>query len=297
MMINTIDAYLDQLREALSGSDAAIIQDALADAEEHLRTALENVQESQPENSQEKALERIIAEYGAPEEIADAYRDIEAYTRPALAPPIERRKGNVFARFFGIFIDARAWGALVYLLIAILTGIIYFTWAVMGISLALVFGLFIFGLLFAAFFLLSVKGLALMEGRVVEALLGIRMPRRTVFSPPDLNWRQRLVAQLTDKYTWSAVIYMVLQMPLGVIYFSLFIILIASSLMLIFIPILTSQFGLPMARINGLEYYAPVWSYPLLMISGIFVVTITMHLAKYIGNLHGRYAKFLLVGD
>ncbi len=297
MTIKSIDAYLIQLREALEGCDAAIIQDALTDAEEHLRTALDNVQESQHGNSQAESVGIIIADYGVPDEIADAYREIEVYTRPALAASPQRSQGNILARFFGIYINPGAWGAFVYMLIAILTGTLYFTWAVMGISLALVFGLFIFGLLFAAFFLLSVKGMALMEGRIVEALLGVRMPRRTVFAPPDLKWRKRLTAQLTDKQTWLIIIYMILQMPLGVIYFTLFVILIALSLTLIFIPIITSGFGLPVATINGIKYFAPVASYPFSVLLGIFMATFSLHFAKFLGSLHGRYAKKMLVGD
>ncbi len=112
MTINSIDAYLIQLREALEGCDAAIIQDALADAEEHLRTALENVQESQPGISQAESVGIIIADYGVPDEIADAYREIEAYTRPALAASPQRSQGNILARFFGIYINPGAWGPL-----------------------------------------------------------------------------------------------------------------------------------------------------------------------------------------
>jgi uncharacterized membrane protein len=297
MTINSIDAYLIQLREALEGCDAAIIQDALTDAEEHLRTALDSVQESQPGISQVESVGIIIADYGVPDEIADAYREIEAYTRPVLAASPQRSQGNILARFFGIYINPGAWGALVYMLITILIGTLYFTWAVMGVSLSLVFGLFIFGLLFAAFFVLSVKGMALMEGRIVEALLGMRMPRRTVFAPPDLTWRKRLTAQLTDKQTWLIIIYMILQMPLGVIYFTLFVILIALSLMLIFIPIITSGFGLPVAIINDTKYFAPVVSYPFSVLLGILMATFSLHFAKFLGNLHGRYAKKMLVGD
>ena len=36
-MNNQIDEYLNTLRKELAGSDPAIIQDALSDAEEHLR--------------------------------------------------------------------------------------------------------------------------------------------------------------------------------------------------------------------------------------------------------------------
>ena len=41
-MINSIEEYLNLLKIKLAGSDRATIQDALADAEEHLRAALES---------------------------------------------------------------------------------------------------------------------------------------------------------------------------------------------------------------------------------------------------------------
>lgn len=36
-MIKTVDEYLDKLKDELAGCDPSLIQDALADAEEHLR--------------------------------------------------------------------------------------------------------------------------------------------------------------------------------------------------------------------------------------------------------------------
>ena len=42
-MIKSVEDYLDLLKAELNGSDAATIQDALADAEEHLRAALGNL--------------------------------------------------------------------------------------------------------------------------------------------------------------------------------------------------------------------------------------------------------------
>ena len=41
-MIKSIEEYLDQLKTELQGSDAATIQDALSDAEEHLRACMQN---------------------------------------------------------------------------------------------------------------------------------------------------------------------------------------------------------------------------------------------------------------
>ena len=39
-MDNTVEGYLAELRTALTGADPALVQDALYDAEDYLRTAL-----------------------------------------------------------------------------------------------------------------------------------------------------------------------------------------------------------------------------------------------------------------
>ena len=101
---------------------------------------------------------------------------------------------SALGRFFGVYADSRAWGALLYMLIAFVTGIFYFTWVVTGLSLSVSFAIFIFGLPLALLFLLSVRGLALLEGRLVEALFGVRMPRRPLFTQQGLKWLERLKA-------------------------------------------------------------------------------------------------------
>ena len=76
----SIDEYLRQLRGALAGEDAALIQDALYDAEEYLRAEVA----AHPERSEADVLELIASTYGAPEEVAAAYRDTEAKVKAAL---------------------------------------------------------------------------------------------------------------------------------------------------------------------------------------------------------------------
>jgi hypothetical protein len=183
------------------------------------------------------------------------------------------------------------------MLISLVTGIIYFTWGTMGIAISISFSLFIFGLPLAIFFLYSVRGFALLEGRIVEALLGIRMPRRPLFYPKKMKWFERLKMQLLDKHTWLAIIYLLLQFPLGVVYFYLTVIVFAFSLSGIAIPILQGVFNLPVGNIDGVFYYAPSQVYPLLILLGFLLWTIYMHLAKFIGKLHGRYAKAMLVSE
>ena len=294
-MIKSIEEYLEQIKTEMQGSDAATIQDALADAEEHLRAALLNLKQDQPEGSEAEALIQVIEQYGTPEETASAYREVERRTSPALKQPA--RPTSFFGRFFGVYADPRTWGSLLFMFIALVTGIIYFTWAVTGLSLSIILSIFIFGLPLAILFLLSVQGLALLEGRLVEALLGIRMPRRPVFAQRGLKWLERLKALVADKRTWLSLLYLILQMPLGVLYFSLFTTLFVFEVGVIIIPIVQWVFGFPTYQVAGVGFYLPVWSLLLIQLGGILLLTLTMHLARGIGWLHGRYAKWMLVTE
>src|SRR6202789_4615022 len=79
----SIDLYLKQLLEELAGADAALIQDALYDAEEYLRAEVA----AHPDKSESDVLELIASTYGAPDEVASAYRDTEAKVKAAMTTP------------------------------------------------------------------------------------------------------------------------------------------------------------------------------------------------------------------
>jgi hypothetical protein len=128
-------------------------------------------------------------------------------------------------------------------------------------------------------------------------LLGVRMPRRSVFLQKGTTWFDRLKTNLSDKHVWLALIYFFFQMPLGVIYFTLIVTLFSLSIGLIAAPLVQSIMDFPIISIGVLRYYLPAWSTPLFLLVGFLIWTLTMHLAKLIGQLHGRYAKTFLVTD
>lgn len=294
-MFKTIEEYLDALKNAMKDADPALIQDAQADAREHLTNALEAVREKTPEVSQADALGKIIEEYGSPEETASAYREVERRTSPVLKQTVKPQ--SALGRFFGVYLDPRAWGALLYMLIAFITGIFYFTWAVTGVSLSVSLLILIFGLPLALLFLLSVRGLALLEGRLVEALLGVRMPRRPLFSHQGMKWMDRLKALLTDKATWLMLVYMVIQFVLGTAYFVAIVTVLSVSLSFLAIPVLQSVFHQGAIMMNNVRYSFPVWTYPLWMLGGFLLWTAFMNIARGVGQLHGRFAKWMLVSE
>src|SRR6201998_3087609 len=95
----SIDDYLRQLRAALEGQDPALIQDALYDAEEYLRAEVA----AHPDKSEPDVLELISTTYGAPEEVAAAYRDTEAKVKAALKTPapVTSAQSPGWGAFFG----------------------------------------------------------------------------------------------------------------------------------------------------------------------------------------------------
>lgn len=309
-MFESIEAYLDQLKRELAGCDPATIQDALSDAEEHLRTAYQQTRIDHPDAADTDVLRRIIDVYGEPADVAAAYSEAEVRTPPPLAPqtrPVQAAtpggesktapSPSIPSRFFGVFVDPRAYGSLFYMFFSLITGIIYFTWVTTGLSLSIGLIILVIGIPFIIVFLLSIQGIALVEGRIVEALLGVRMPRRPLFAGRHLGLWERLKILFTDKLSWTTIAYMVIQLPLGILYFTVFLTMLVLGLAGFAYPILYFVFDLPFVQLDGWEFYPPAWFIPALVIVGALWILVTMHAAKYVGRVHGALAKALLVRD
>ena len=291
----TIAEYLEQLRAALAGADPALIQDALYDAEEHLRAELQE----HPGLSQEDMLAKVVGSYGSPVEVAEIYRDQEIKIQRALRPPPPPKRHSLIGRFFGVAADPRTWGALFYMLLALATGIIYFTWVVTGISMSAGLAVLIIGIPFIVLFFGTVRGLSLMEGRIVETMLGVRMPRRPPYPVAGRSLMSRIGAMFTDARTWTTMLYMVLMLPLGIIYFTLTVTLLAVSIAFIGAPLAWTfgDFDHELANINwGYGAHVPTFGDALVLLAvGVLLLFATLHLVRGLGRMHGLIAKSLLV--
>jgi hypothetical protein len=295
-MSDAIRDYLDTLRRALAGSDPATVQDALADAEDHLRSAVAQLREAEGLDDGAAAA-RALDEYGAAAEVASAYRAYERLSAPRF-PSASREGAGMLLRFFGSLWDPRAWSALLFLLISLVTGIVFFYWFALSISLSLVFLLFIFGAPLAVLMLWASRGLLVVEGRMVEGMLGIRMPRRSpVRKKKGIGYRE-LWALLKDGHTWRALFYLLLKLPIGIVSFAILMVLLGYSLEMMAAPILIPIFDLPIVTTGRHVWYAPDWLLPLLFIAGFLDLVVTLHICKGLGRLQGRMARrFLLARD
>jgi uncharacterized membrane protein len=287
----TVEQYLARLRECLRDADPALVQDALYDAEEHLRAELAQ----HPGDGEPEVLARIVASYGAPEEVADAYRANEVKVQAALRTPKPRPRRTAIGRFFGVYADSRTYLALLYMLFALFTGVFYFTFTTVGITMSISLAILIVGIPFFLLFIGATRGIALVEGRIVEAMLGTRMPRRPVFPDRQTPLLTRIADMLKDPRTWGTLVYLVLMLPLGIFYFVFAVVGLSVSIAMILGPVVMLLWHLGIVSIDGVAQTSHPALLPLASILGIVLLTVTLHLSRGIGYLHGQLAKSLLV--
>ncbi len=291
----TINAYLAQLRQSLKGAPAGLVSDALADCEDHLR----NEMAQNPELTEKQILASVVETYGTPDEIAEEYRDMEKTIGgpfpPAEMPTEQRRFG-----FFNVVSDPRTYGALFYMLLSLATGIFYFCWITIGLSLSLGLAILIIGIPFFLLFIASVRVLSHVEGRIVEALLGVRMPRRLPSGPAaDEGLWTKVKEALSDLRTWSSMFYMLLMLPLGVVYFVLAVVGLALSLGVTgncIYSLISGESHFQMDSAPYLQHF--LHTAPGLIVFallGVMLFFLVLHIARAVGWVHGKIAESLLV--
>jgi heme/copper-type cytochrome/quinol oxidase subunit 4 len=226
--------YVAALEAELAGCDPALRHDAVIDAETHLRSAIGGGVPA----------ERAIADFGTPQEVARAYleQNSEMYgwrsgehaqsqhvaaAAAAGAPgghaavplpaesvaPQAAPKRTIASRIpiLGIWVDPRAWGALVYFgAVGFALSIAYFVWSVTIGSLVVGLAPLVIGIPLLVLLLGSARALCLFEGKVVETLLGVRMPRRVqpVEGADSVGFWQRILCWLRDVRSWLSLAYL-----------------------------------------------------------------------------------------
>lgn len=290
---DSVRAYLAALRRALKGAPRGLIADALADCEEHLNMEIAQ----NPDLDEAAVMATVVETYGTPEEIAEEYRDMEDSISTPFPKQHEPSSGH--GGFFGVISDPQTYGALLYMLLSLVTGIFYFTWTVAGISITAGTSILIIGIPLALVFLLSFRLLSHVEGRIVEGLLGVRMPRRL----PAVNADERIWPQIKDALgdmrTWTSVMYLLLMLPLGVVYFTLGVAGLSVSLGISgasIYSLITNESHVQIPEVPWLEHlFGTAPGLIVLALAGVLLFFLVLHMARFIGWTHGKIAEGLLV--
>jgi uncharacterized membrane protein len=288
----SISDYLNALKLALAGQDPALIQDALYDAQEHLRAA------TQDEPS--RSFDDISEDYGSPTEIAQFYCEMESTVELAFNGPAKIKVEAKRPGFFAILKDPQAYRAMIYMVLSLPLGLIYFGW-VMIVGLAcFASSLFVVGIPVFFAFLKSMQLFSLFEGRLIETLLGQRMPRRPPLQSAHQNvtgslwhvWSAKFNALFTNPRYWTTIGYLLIQCGLGFVYY-FGIVCTAMISVAVFLSPLVDPILHAIDPVNtiDLNWY---W-FPLAMPGGVLGLMASLYLAKFAGKQQAKLARLMLV--
>jgi hypothetical protein len=242
---------------------------------------------------------------GASNSSAPAPEPVEnLYDPPAAAP-------NLLARIpiFGIWAHPLAWRSVGYLLISFIFATVFFTLVFTGVSLSVSLIPVLVGLPLLAATLAMARVLTVFNGRLIEAMLGIRMPRR---GGPAVRHGTgvipTIVAWLTDIRSWLATAFWIGNFPVALAVFIFMVTLLSVGVSLLFAPLATlvpEHAGIhirPGARIQllGTDYIAdpitgrlpvPPSVYALMSVVGFLLLTATLWLSRAVAWLYGQVVK------
>jgi hypothetical protein len=145
---------------------------------------------------------------------------------------------------------------------------------------------------------------SLAEGRLIEAMTGVRMPRRPVYQGAARGFWARMGEMLRDPRTWTTIAYLILMLPIGILYFAIAVVGLSVSLSLIALPIAAVLARAGWFGMGGVEVFSsaqPEWMFntgfaiPVMALAGLLLLTSVMHLARGVGRMHAMYAKSMLV--
>lgn len=281
-----IQTYLNDLAHALADQDSALIQDAMMDAELHFRAALND--------TQHLSIQSIIDDYGSATETAQTYCEMESTVAFAyngsVRPPAQKDSKKVYS----ILKETAVYQALAFNFLSLPLGIVYLAWTMFVGATSLAASLFVVGAPALAFYLKTMQYFSLFEGRLIESLLGERMPRRANYLQQNENLKisQRIKLLLGQKQAWTSALYLALKLPISVLTLFISVIPACFSIGLILTPIVDPLIHTlnPAYQID-LAFY---W-FPLTLPVGLCCLILSLKLTKYLTKLQSDFAKAMLV--
>jgi len=192
--------------------------------------------------------------------------------------------------FFGVVIDPRSYLNMIYLLLALPLGIAYFTFLVTGLSLG--FGMII-TLAGIPILLLVFEGSSVLrkfERWVAQEVLKQQIPQPST-QPVNGGWWARLKSHLSNRTTWTGMLYLLLKLPVGIVTFTIVVTLVSITIGFLAAPayLWTSD----SVTWGDWEFDPFVWSWIPTLI-GIPMIFISLHMINGVANLSGKMARVML---
>jgi signal transduction histidine kinase len=188
--------------------------------------------------------------------------------------------------------ESRTYLRILYLLLALPLGVVEFSFLVTALSFGFGTAITLIGIPVLVGTVWAWRWLAQFERRIIGRLLGTEIPEPYRPDPPDTRWWKRLGARLADPATWKDLAFLLLQLPLGIIAFSVTVSVIGIGARLLLAPAFTGAAGdgdwigwLDINSTAGAIAAVPV---------GALILVLGIPALGALGRLYGWFAGLLL---
>ena len=189
-------------------------------------------------------------------------------------------------------LDARTYTRILYMLLALPLGVAEFSFLVTAISTGFGTAITLIGVPILIGAMWAWRWIADFERRLIGRLVGVEIPSPYRPEPEGARWWRRVAARAADPATWKDLAFLLLQLPLGVVAFSVTVVVLGTGLGALFAPVL--EWALPDdARIAWLEIDTLAESLALVPV-GALVLLVGIPGLSALGRLYGWLAAQLL---
>jgi hypothetical protein len=151
----------------------------------------------------------------------------------------------------------------------------------------------------AVAFLAGTRLLSVAEVHLLKALVGDGAVEAPALLPVGEGWLGRMKVLVSDRRTWTSLLYFLLLLPLGIAYFTLMVTLLSLSLGLLAVPLAH------LFHFNGsfnMDLCGGAWilahpGLPMFLcgLAGLLLLPLALHLALLLGRFQAWLARHLLV--
>lgn len=208
-------------------------------------------------------------------------------TRPR-APP---RLGAI-KRLASDILTPITYGRIAYLLIALPLGIAWFTLLVTAISVGLGTAITLVGIPILIATMYAWRWFAQLERRLITALTGVRIEDPYRPEPRDAGWSRRIRTRLGDPATWKDLVFLLIQLPLGIVSFTVAAVVVAFAGSWIVAP--AWYWSTPEGIELGIVNVDTLGEALLLVPLGLVVAFVGVPALGQLGRLYGLLANQLL---
>ncbi|MCO5971605.1 sensor histidine kinase [Actinoallomurus soli] len=193
--------------------------------------------------------------------------------------------------------DPLTWRSAAFLLLHAPLGLAYFVGLAVLLSVSVGTVVIWVGVLGLALAMILWRAAAMLERRLAHLAFGVRIPSPYRALPAGHNLLRKWRTMAADPATWKDLVYLLLAFPLGLAEFIMSMVLWATTVSLVTMPIWITQSrgGYLYVTVAGHDIWFddPVTTLPAVPV-GIGVFVLAMYAVRIVGIAHGAIASYLL---